>query len=217
MSHDTQLRDQVLAELSWDPTVNAAHIGVTAHHGVITLTGHVSSFAEKRAAETAASRVRDVKAVAEEIKVDLFAHHARTDEEIAQAALSRLSWNSYLPQNSIKVFVEKGWVTLSGTVDQNFQKISAERDIIGLTGVTGLTNQTRITSTIDALNVSNEIRNALDRSWFFMPNSIDVFAEGTTITLTGKVTTLHERKIANAIAWAAPGVTAVVDKMELLH
>jgi osmotically-inducible protein OsmY len=217
MSLDMQLRDQVLAELSWDPTVNAAHIGVTAHDGVITLTGHVSSFAEKRAAEAAASRVREVKAVAEEIKVDLFGHHSRTDEDIAHAALSRLSWNSYLPLNSIKVFVEKGWITLSGEVDQNFQKMSAERDIIGMAGVTGLTNLTKITSAIDTLNVSAEIRNALNRSWFFMPDSIDVFAEGTCITLTGKVITLHERKIANAIAWTAPGVTKVVDKMMLLH
>jgi osmotically-inducible protein OsmY len=215
MSADTKLRDQVIAELNWDPRVNAAHIGVTAHSGVVTLTGHVSTFFEKHAAEKAAGRVKTVKAVAEEITVDIPFSAKRSDEDIASAALSRLEWNSFLPQDAIKVKVEKGWVTLTGNVDEHFQRISAEFDIAGLHGVVGLTNKTRIKPTINVGDVSQEIRNALSRSWFSMPSAVEVTAHDGRICLNGKVQTLHDRKLATAIAWAAPGVTSVEDSLAL--
>ncbi len=213
MSSDAHLQDQVLAELKWDPRVNAAHIGITAHNGVVTLTGRVPTYFEKLAAEKAAGRVRHVKAVAMEITVIPPLSTQTSDETIALAALNRLSWNSYLPQDAIKVGVEKGWVTLTGAVDEYFQKIAAEADITSLRGVVGLTNKTQIKPRIDTFAVTEEIRRALDRSWFFSPRTVDVSVVGGNICLSGKVETLHDRKLATAIAWAAPGVTSVDDKM----
>ena len=112
MSNDSQLQQAVLAELKWEPSVTAAHIGVTAKGGVVALTGHVESFVEKQAAETAAARVRGVKAVAEEIEVRLPFDTKRSDEEIAAAAIERLSWDVSVPRDAIKVRVEKGWAYL---------------------------------------------------------------------------------------------------------
>ena len=215
MSADIKLRDEVIAELNWDPRVNAAHVGVTARSGVVTLTGHVSTHFEKHAAEKAAGRVKTVKAVAEEITVDIPFSAKRSDEDIASAALNRLAWSSFLPKDAIKVKVEKGWVTLSGNVSEHFQQLSAEAEISSLHGVVGFTNKTRIKPTVNASDVSQEIRNALTRSWFSTPSDVDVTANGGKICLSGKVQTLHDRKLATAIAWAAPGVTSVEDTMSL--
>src|ERR1700677_2606798 len=111
MYTDNQLQKAVLEELRWEPRVTAAHIGVTAKAGVVALTGHVGSYVEKHAAETAASRVKGVKAVAEEIEVKLPFEVKRGDEEIAAAAADRLAWDVAIPNDSVKVKVEKGWVT----------------------------------------------------------------------------------------------------------
>ena len=132
MSKDSELKKVVLEELSWEPSVDAAHIGVTAKDGVITLTGHVDNYSAKSGAEKAASRVKGVKAVAEEIKVKLPYDVKRSDEDIAAAAVDRLGWNSSIPDGAIQVKVEKGWVTLSGTVDWHFEKEAAEFDIRAL-------------------------------------------------------------------------------------
>ncbi len=117
MSHDTQLQQAVLAELSWEPSVTAAHIGVAANAGVVTLTGHVGSLAEKHAAEAAARRVKGVKAVAEEIEVRLPFETKRTDEDIALAAIERLAWDVSVPRDAVSVKVENGRINLSGQVD----------------------------------------------------------------------------------------------------
>jgi osmotically-inducible protein OsmY len=215
MSADVKLRDQVVAELNSEPRINAAHVGVTAHDGLVTLTGHVSSYFEKHAAEKAAGRVKSVKAVAEEMTVDIPFSAKRSDEDIASAPLTRLTWNSFPPQDAIKVKVEKGWVTLTGDVDVHFQRVSAEFDIACLHGVVGLTNKTRIKLFVNVADVSQEIRNALARSWFSTPSSVEVSVPDGKICLAGTVQTLQDRKLATAIAWAAPGVTSVEDAMSL--
>ena len=132
MTTDSDLKKAVLDELSWEPSVNAAHIGVTAHAGVVTLTGHVENYMHKLAAEKAASRVKGVKAVAEEIEVKLPYDFKRSDEDVAAAAIDRLGWNSTIPNGAIQVKVEKGWITLTGTVDWHFEKDVAEQDMRAL-------------------------------------------------------------------------------------
>ncbi len=208
MSNDTQLKQAVLDELNWEPSINAAHIGVTAKGGVITLMGHVESYGEKFAAETATARVRGVKGVAEEIEVKLPFSVERDDGDIASAALSRLSWDSSIPKDSIKVKVEKGWVTLTGQVDWHFQKDAASREIRGLMGVTGVSNQTTIKTRPNTNDISESIKHALNRSWYD-DDKVKVTATGGKVQLSGTVHAWADRQMAAATAWAAPGTTAV--------
>jgi len=217
MSHDQQISQNVLAELSWEPSVDSTHIGVTANDGIVTLSGHVESFVEKHAAETAARRVRGVKAVAEEIEVRLPFDIMRGDEEIATAAVDRLGWDVSVPRDSIKVTVEKGWVTLTGQVDWNYQRDAAAHDVRGLFGVIGVSNKTTIKPTADATSIRDNIMHALHRSWFFDPKTISVTAQGGKVTLTGTVKSWEDRELATATAWAAPGATAVENDITIVR
>jgi len=216
MTEDRKLQEAVLAELSWEPSVTAGHIGVTARHGVVTLTGHVENFAEKHAAETAAGRVKGVVAVAEEIEVKLPFERQRGDEEIAAAATERLSWDVSVPKDAVKVKVEKGWITLSGEVDRHFQRNAAEQDVRRLMGVVGVSNQTTIKPTLNIADISDKIVHALHRSWFFDPKNISVTAEGGTVRLSGTVHSISERADALATAWAAAGTTDVVNDIVIV-
>jgi osmotically-inducible protein OsmY len=208
MTQDRQLQEAVLAEFLWEPSVTAAHIGVTAHNGVVTLAGHVSNYAEKRAAEKAAARVKGVKAVVEELKVKLHASMVRSDEDIATAAINRLAWDVNIPEGAIKIKVEKGWVTLTGKVDWHFEQQAAERMVRSLHGVLGVFNETTIKPRPDAINIGHNIDRALHRSWFD-PKTITVTAMGGKVKLTGSVETPGDRYIAGATAWGAPGATQV--------
>jgi len=209
MSSDNDLKKAVLDELGWEPSVNEAHIGVTAHSGVITLTGHVSSYMHKVAAEKAASRVKGVKAVAEEIEVKLPFDIKRSDEDIAAAAIDRLGWNSTIPADAIKVKVQQGWVTLTGDVGWHFERDDAERDIRALSGVIGVSNQVVVKPDLSAANVKRDIEHALHRSWYYDPDTIKVAAQGGKITLSGKVSNWNARRLAGSTAWSAPGATFV--------
>lgn len=215
MSDDKTLKQDVLDELKWEPSVTVAHIGVTAHDGVVTLSGHVKSFMEKLTAEKAANRVKGVKAVAEELEVRLPFDHRRDDEDIAAAAMHRLSWDASVPPDSVKVRVEKGDVTLTGEVEWNYQKVAAGRDITGLLGVLRVSNQITIKPRANALNVSDDIRKALHRSWFD-PRTVTVTADGGTIRLAGSVYSWHERQVAVDTAWAAPGAAKVVNDLVII-
>jgi osmotically-inducible protein OsmY len=216
MFNDSQLQQAVLAELKWEPSVTAAHIGVTARGGVVALTGHVESYVEKHAAETAAGRVKGVKAVAEEIEVRLPLEKKRGDEEIAAAALGRLSWDVSVPRDAVKIKVEKGWITLTGEVDWHYQTQAAEQDVRGLLGVLGVSNQTTIKSRIDVSTLSDDITHALHRSVFFDPKEVTVSAQGGKVTLTGTVHSWHDRQVAASTAWAAPGATAVENHISIM-
>ena len=209
MSSDSDLKKAVLDELSWEPSVNAAHIGVTAHAGVITLTGHVHNYMQKIGVEKAAGRVKGVKAIAEEIEVKLPYDIKRSDEDIAAAAVDRLGWNAAIPIDAIKVKVQTGWVTLTGNVAWHFEKEAAERDLRALSGVIGVSNQIVVKPAVDAFNVKKDIEDALHRSWFYDPDTIQVAAQGGRITLSGKVATWDARRLAGSTAWSAPGATSV--------
>jgi osmotically-inducible protein OsmY len=213
MSHDDTLRRAVIEELEWEPSVTAAHIGVAADHGVVTLTGHVLSYPEKYAAERAALRVKGVKAVAEEIEVRLPFDLRRTDEEVATAATHRLDWDVTLPRGAIKVRVEGGWLTLSGEVDKHFQKEAAGVDVRNLMGVKGVTNLISVKKMVDTAGIGDDIIHALHRSWFFDPNTVTVTAEGGKVRLSGTVRTPSERRVAAATAWSEPGVAEVVNDL----
>jgi osmotically-inducible protein OsmY len=208
MSDDDHLKQAVLDELQWEPSVNAAHIGVTARDGVITLMGHVEHFFEKAAAEKAARRVSAVKAVVEEMEVKLPFSVRYGDEDIAAAALNRFKWNATVKHAPIQVKVEKGWVTLTGEVEWRYQQDAAVHDVRGLWGVIGVSNQITVKPRPSADNIRDRIMAALDRAWF-SPADIHVAADGGKVTLSGHVGSWFERDEAGATAWAAPGTTAV--------
>jgi osmotically-inducible protein OsmY len=216
MSKDSQLQLAVIAELGWEPSVDSAHIGVSTHDGVVTLNGHVENYSQKLAAEKAVARVKGVMAVAEEIEVKLPAGVERGDEDIAAAAIDRLGWDSSIPQDAVKVRVEKGWVTLSGEVDWHYQKEAAAQNIRVLHGVIGVSNQIVIKPTVNTSNISDNITLALHRSWFYDPNTIRVTARGGNIKLTGNVTTWSARDLAATTAWSAPGATSVENDIRIV-
>ena len=216
MSDDKELELAVLEELSWEPSVDSAHIGVRANAGVVILTGHVGSFIEKYSAERAALRVKGLKAVAEEIEVRLSSGVKCGDDKIAAAALDRISWDVSFPRDAIQVKVEKGWATLTGKVYWRYQKDFAVQDVRGLRGVGGVTDQITIKPQVNASNISHEIMRALHRSWFFDPKTITVTAHDGKIRLTGTVRYWHYRELAELTAWAAPGATAVQNDLIVL-
>ncbi len=215
MFHDSELQKSVLEELSWEPSVTAAHIGVTAKAGVVTLSGHVDSFANKYAAERAARRVKGVLAVAEEIEVHLPFDTKRGDDEIAAAAIERLTWDVSIPRDAVKVKVEKGFVTLTGEVPSFYQKEAAQQDVRRLFGVVGVSNQIAIKTRPNAITLGDEITQALHRSWFDS-RTVRVSAEGGKVRLTGTVNSPYERRLATATAWAAPGATSVENDIAIL-
>jgi len=216
LSLDTQLQEAVLAELGWDPSVTAAHIGVAANAGVVTLTGHVETFAEKHAAETAAHRVRGVLAVAEEIEVQLPFERVRGDEEIAAAALERLAWDSSVPGDAVSVKVEQGWVTLTGQVEWYYQRQAAGENVARLHGVVGVSNHIGVKPVVNVSDIGSKIRHALNRSWLTDDQTITVAADGGQIHLTGTVRSPYDRQVAFAAAWSAPGAIEVQNDLAIV-
>jgi osmotically-inducible protein OsmY len=216
MSNDTHLQLEVIAELNWDPSVTAAHIGVAANAGVITLSGEVESYAEKSAAEQAARRVKGVVGLAQEIKVQLPFERERGDDQIVEAVLDRLAWDVSVPSDSIQVQVEQGWVTLSGIVDHHFQRQAAEQDVLRLHGVVGISNHISIKPHVNTANISNDISYALHRSWYPDPDAITVTAEDGKVRLSGNVHSWHAREVAAETAWGAPGATEVENLLSVL-
>lgn len=211
MTKDHELQQAVQAGLAWEPRVTAAHIGISAEGGVVTLNGHVETYPEKWAAEEAAAGVRGVRAVANEIEVRLPFERQRDDKDIAAAALDRLAWSAGIPAERFQVMVEKGWVTLTGVADRHFQREEAELDVRRLHGVVGVSNQITIKPVVDTGTLSDDIIHALHRSWFFDTNPVHVSAEGGRVHLTGTVGSPHERQSAASTAWSAAGVTSVVN------
>lgn len=213
MKTDAQLKADVTRELQWDPSVDAAHVGVAAQDGVVTLTGHLATFAEKHAVERAVQRVEGVKAIAIELDVRLDPRHRRSDTEIAAAAEAALGWSVEVPADRIRVQVEKGWVTLDGEIDWEFQRRSAEKLVRALTGVVGVTNHIRLRPVVAQANISHRIREALSRHAEREAGHIEVTVAGSTVTLRGRVGSWAERRAAQGAAWSAPGISLVVNEL----
>jgi hyperosmotically inducible protein len=213
MKSDVELKREVEEELAWDPAVNVTDIGVEVHDRIVTLSGHPISYAEKIAAEKAAQRVAGVKAVVVELEVRLGHADVRSDEDIANAVRSILHWTVGLSEESVKVQVEKGWVTLSGEVDSAYQSHVATRTVSQMRGVMGVSNTIRIGGNVAAQDIGEQISQALQRHADREAKHIVIKVHQGTVTLTGKVDSAAERSAARGAAWAAPGVHAVVDNL----
>ena len=217
MKTDHQLQLDVLAELSWEPSVNAEDIGVEVKDGIVTLAGHVGTYAEKLDAERATMRVSGVKALAVEMDVKLLGSSTRNDVDIARSVENALQWTTYLPANSVKIKVESGWVTLSGEVTWEFQRQAATSSVRYLMGVKGVNDQLIIKPKISAPAVKADIEAALKRRAQKDAQDISVTVLGTHVTLSGKVHSWSERELATNTAWASPGVKSVADKITLSY
>jgi osmotically-inducible protein OsmY len=215
MINDHQLRQDVLDELDFEPTVDAAHIGVGVHDGVVTLIGFVASYAEKLAAERAVRRVKGVRAIAQDIEIRLPSDKKTADDEIAKRAVDILKWRVGFPADRIGIKVEKGVVTLAGEVAWRFQKTEAENAVHHLTGVVGVANLIHVRSAVHVPEIKDRIQKALRRSAELDASHITVHAEGGKVILGGKVQAWSERDLAEQAAWSASGVTEVEDHIRI--
>jgi osmotically-inducible protein OsmY len=210
---DEEIQRDVLAELKWDAHVQPNEIGVSVNDGVVTLTGWVDSYLKKWSAEEAAHRVAGVKAVANDIEVKLATE--RTDVDIAAAAVHALRWDAALPADKIKVTVSKGWVTLNGEVEWQFQRQDAERVVRRLAGVKGVTNVITVKPGVSVPEIKKKIEEALVRSAEVDAEKINVEVRGSKAILTGTVRSWAEREEAERAAWLAPGITSVDNRITI--
>lgn len=213
MKTDSEIKKDVLAELLWDPLISETRVGVTVNEGVVTLTGHLDTYAEKVAAKRAAERVGGVKAIALELDVIPVGSHQRSDTEIALAVEHALGWNTSVPQGRVKATVEKGWVTLKGDVDWNFQRRAVERMVRPLRGVVGITDNIQLKTLPVPLKLQERIQEALTRQAMREARRIEVSVEGSEVTLRGHVHSWAERNAAEGASWSAPGVTRVNNQL----
>ena len=207
MKSDSALRRDVERELEWEPSIDERRIGVSAIDGVVTLTGEVSTYAEKLEAERTVERVAGVRGVVNELKVQLAGEYSDTD--IAKAAVAALRSDVTVPADRVKVKVDKGWVTLTGDVYGDFQRRAAERAVRNLPGVRGVSNLIAIKTRAEPHDVKQKIEETLQRAAAFDAKNIDVIVTGGEVTLRGTVRSFLERYEAEKAAWAAPGVTMV--------
>ncbi len=214
MDQDRIIRDNVIAELEFDPSIEEASIGVIVERGVVRLTGHVPNYAQKVSAERAAQRVKGVRAVAVELDVRLPSEFVCDDAEIARRAANVLAWSTP-GAAKVKAKVEKGWVSLSGETAWNYQRQDAERAVRALAGVKGVTNLITVRPLAQAGDIKTRITQALRRNAEIEADAIKVDVTGSTVTLTGKVKAWYERQVVETAAWAAPGVTEVRDNLSL--
>jgi osmotically-inducible protein OsmY len=214
MKKSEELRQDVVDELAWDSSLDAPGIGVAVHDGAVTLTGHVRSYAEKRAAEKAAKRVHGVIAVANELEVRLPSSLQKDDTDIAAAAATAIRWSAPVP-STVSATVERGWVTLEGEVEWAYQRRAAENAVRDLAGVRGLSNMITVKARAVPKNVKDQIHRAFHRSAQIDADHVSVAVSGGRVTLTGTVRSWSERMEAEHAARAAAGVTEVDNKLRV--
>jgi osmotically-inducible protein OsmY len=215
MKTDLEIQKDVMDEFRWEPLFKASEIGVAVKNGIVTLSGVVDNYVMKRAAEEAAIRVSGVNAVAEDIDVRLSTFGTTTDADLAQAVVNALKWNSSVPDEKFKVKVENKWVTLEGEVEYEFQRRATRNAVENLSGVLGINNKIKLVPKIKATEIKNKINAAFQRSATVDANKITITADGSKVTLSGKVRSFVEKRDAERAAWAAPGVAQLENKIEI--
>ncbi|WP_373538728.1 BON domain-containing protein [Chamaesiphon sp.] len=206
---DTELQDDVLSELSYEPSVNVTDIGALVENGTVTLNGCATSYVEKWAAVNAVKRVNGVQAIIDEIEVNIPDAYYRTDEDITQAVIDRIAWSTIIPSDVVEVIVNDGWVSLAGEVEWWYQQNAAVDLVQQIMGVTGVSNGISVQSKAVKMAIEEDINSALKRSAIVDVDRIQVESENNKVVLRGDVRSFAARDEAERIAWSEPGVWSV--------
>lgn len=212
---DSTLKQDILDELEFEPSIDANDIGVAVEDGVVTLSGHVPNYGQKQAVERAVARVKGVRGIAENIEVRYPGGSGMADDEIARRAINTLKWSTLIPEGRVLVTVENGWVTLTGKLDWNYQKVGAADALRDLKGVTGISNQIELVPRVSSKDVKTRIEDALKRNAHLEASGITVDVSGNKVTLKGSVKAWSERRLVEQAVWATPGVTTVSDQLKI--
>ncbi|CDX56180.1 Transport-associated protein [Mesorhizobium plurifarium] len=215
MSNST-LRQDILDELDFDPAIDAADIGVAVDNGVVTLSGHVPTYAQKVKVEDVVRSVKGVKAIAQEMEVRPFGTNRTADDEIAKRAVNTIAWNTSIPSGAVQIRVQDGWVKLTGKVEWQYQKTAADDAVRHLAGVIGVTNQIEIKPRPSTYDIKQRIENALKRNAELEAQEIKVnVLDNGAVRLEGRVHAWSERRAAERAAWSAAGVKTVEDRITI--
>ena len=208
MRTDFQIKNDVSEAILWDPTITSTSIVVAVSDGVVTLSGSVPYYSEKGAAEKATRHVSGVKAIAEELDVNLQGSHQRRDEDLAQSVVNALKWHVWVP-HTVKATIEDGWVTLTGEVTWNYHRLSAENALEYLSGIKGIANDITLMAGMKSVAISDAIEKILKKDAEIDEKNINVTSEGGRVRLSGTVRSWNERDEVSTAAWSTPGVIAV--------
>ncbi|MDQ0008314.1 osmotically-inducible protein OsmY [Luteibacter jiangsuensis] len=215
--NNPQLRQNIIEELDFEPSIDTSGIAVAVDDGIVTLSGHVGTYAEKVNAERATWRVKGVKAIAQEIKVRLPFEKKVNDDEVARRAVDILAWNTWVPRDAVKVRVSNGWLTLTGSVKWDYQRREAEKAVRKLSGVLGVTNEIALAPAIQATDIRQRINDALKRHAEVEAGRIRVdVSDGGHVHIEGDVDNWDERQAVERAVWSAPGVQFVEDRVRIL-
>jgi osmotically-inducible protein OsmY len=211
--NDSKLRQDIIDELDFEPSVDAANIGVAVENGIVVLTGHVATYLQKTRVEDVVRRVKGVTGIAQEVEVRPFGTNKTADDEIVKRALDLIKWNTAIPVDVVQVKVQNGWVTLTGDVEWQYQKNAAYDAVRDLAGVVGVSNLVELKPRITAVDVKKRIEDAFQRDAALDAGAIRIDVLGRNVTLSGKVKTWSERQAAERAAWSAPGISTLDDRL----